>query len=89
MKTPPVPVATHSRSSAHPRGVRVRAPGPATTRPHLTIAELCDELGVARSTFYDWRAKGAAPRCIKLPNGEIRIRRTDLDQWLTTLEDVA
>jgi len=60
-----------------------------TERRHLTIAELCDELGVARSTFYDWRAKGAAPRSMKLPNGELRIRRTDLDTWLTTLEDNA
>ena len=25
-------------------------------RSHLTVAEVCAELGVARSTFYDWRA---------------------------------
>ena len=31
------------------------------SRSHLTVTELCDELGVARSTFYDWRAKGRAP----------------------------
>jgi predicted DNA-binding transcriptional regulator AlpA len=43
----------------------------------------------ARSTFYDWRAKGRAPRCIKLPNGEIRIRRTDFDTWLDSLEEAA
>lgn len=61
------------------------------TRPQerLTIADVCTELGVARSTFYDWRAKGKAPRCIKLPNGEIRIRRTELDRWLNSLEDAA
>lgn len=58
-------------------------------RRHLTVAELCHELGVARSTFYDWRAKGAAPRCLKLPNGEIRIRRSDLDAWLSSLDDGA
>ena len=45
------------------------------TRKHLTIADLCEELGIARSTFYDWRAKGRAPRCIKLPKGDLRIRR--------------
>jgi excisionase family DNA binding protein len=67
----------------------VRNPSPAITQRHLTIAELCAELGVARSTFYDWRAKGAAPRSMKLPNGEVRIRRADLDAWLTTLEDGA
>jgi len=67
----------------------VRNPSLAITQRHLTIAELCAELGVARSTFYDWRAKGAAPRSMKLPNGEVRIRRADLDAWLTTLEDGA
>lgn len=56
---------------------------------HLTIATLCEELAVSRSTFYEWRAKGRAPRCIKLPNGEIRIRRTDLDHWLDTCEEAA
>jgi excisionase family DNA binding protein len=59
-----------------------------TTRTHLTIADVCAELGVARSTFYDWRASHKAPRCMKLPNGEIRIRRVDLERWLKSLEDV-
>lgn len=58
-------------------------------RSHLTIADVCAELGVARSTFYDWRAAKKAPRCIKLPNGDIRIRRSDLESWLCTLEDTA
>jgi predicted DNA-binding transcriptional regulator AlpA len=48
----------------------------------LTLAELCAELKIQRSTFYDWRAKGRAPRCMKLPNGEIRVIRRDLDAWL-------
>ncbi|GAY12434.1 AlpA family transcriptional regulator [Pseudonocardia sp. N23] len=55
----------------------------------LTVADLCAELEISRSTFYDWRAKGRAPRCIKLPNGEIRIRRTDFENWLDSLEEVA
>jgi excisionase family DNA binding protein len=59
------------------------------SRGHLTIPQVCAELNVSRSTFYDWRAKGKAPRCIKLPNGEIRVRRTELDRWLKTLEEVA
>jgi predicted DNA-binding transcriptional regulator AlpA len=48
----------------------------------LTLAELCAELKIQRSTFYDWRAKGRAPRCMKLPNGEIRVMRRDLEAWL-------
>ena len=60
-----------------------------SNRTHLTLADVCHELGISRSTFYDWRAKHLAPRCIKLPNGEIRVRRADLDLWLTSLEDGA
>ena len=60
-----------------------------SSRLQLTIAQVCDELNVSRSTFYDWRAKGKAPRCIKLPNGEIRVRRTELDRWLRACEEAA
>jgi excisionase family DNA binding protein len=58
-------------------------------RPNLTVADLCTELGISRSTFYEWRAKGTAPRCLKLPNGEIRIRRAELERWLDTREEAA
>ncbi|WP_088285427.1 helix-turn-helix domain-containing protein [Kineosporia sp. A_224] len=57
-------------------------------RAHLTVSDLCEELGVARSTFYDWRAKGRAPKCIKLPNGDLRIRRDELDRWLSSCEEL-
>ena len=60
-----------------------------TTRTRLTIPEVCADLGISRSTFYDWRAKGRAPRCIKLPNGDIRINRAEYERWLTTLEEIA
>ena len=58
-----------------------------STRAHLTIVEFCQEVGIGRSTFYDWRAKRRAPRCIKLPNGELRIRRSEYDKWLDSLEE--
>ena len=61
----------------------------ARSRSMLTLAEVCEELNVSRSTFYDWRAKRRAPRCIKLPNGDLRIRRSDLDHWLDDREDAA
>lgn len=49
----------------------------------MVLAELGDEHGpLARSTFDDWRARGVAPRVIKLPNGQIRIDRDDLNAWL-------
>ena len=52
----------------------------------LTISELRAELKVSRSTFYDWRQKRRGPRCIRLPNGDLRVRRGDLDAWLATQE---
>jgi excisionase family DNA binding protein len=66
-----------------------RTPGTSTQRANqfLTIAQVCEELRVSRSTFYDWRAKGKAPHGLKLPNGEIRVRRNELDHWLATCEE--
>ena len=60
-----------------------------TTRTRLTIADVCADLDISRSTFYEWRAKGRGPRCIKLPNGDIRINRAEYERWLTTLEEAA
>jgi excisionase family DNA binding protein len=62
---------------------------PPAARARLTIQDVCAELGISRSTFYEWRAKGRAPRCIRLPNGEIRIRREALERWLDSLESAA
>jgi excisionase family DNA binding protein len=63
---------------------RTRQPG---TGPLLTLAEVCAELRISRSTFYEWRAKKKAPRCIPLPNGGLRVRRSDLDTWLDNRAD--
>lgn len=59
------------------------------TRAMLTVPEICEELGISSSTFYDWRLKRRAPRCIKLPNGALRVRRVDLELWLNEHEDAA
>ncbi len=59
------------------------------TTTHLSVRDICEELGVARSTFYDWRAARKAPPCIKLPNGDLRVRRADFERWLETLEQPA
>ncbi|WP_420709634.1 helix-turn-helix transcriptional regulator [Streptomyces sp. NRRL F-6491] len=68
-----------------------RSPISATRRSEekLTVDELCVELLISRSTFYDWRQKGRAPRCVKLPNGSLRVRRSDLENWLTDCEAAA
>jgi predicted DNA-binding transcriptional regulator AlpA len=58
-------------------------------RDKLTIAEVCADLGISRRTFYEWRAKGTAPRCISLPNGTLRVRRSEYRRWLTAREEAA
>lgn len=60
-----------------------------SSRARLTIAEVCDELSISKSTFYEWRTKGVAPKCTRLPNGGIRIHRDDLELWLNSLEEAA
>jgi predicted DNA-binding transcriptional regulator AlpA len=58
------------------------------SRDKLTVGEVCEDLQIAQSTFYEWRTKGTGPRCIKLPNGQLRVRRSDLEAWLDTREGV-
>jgi predicted DNA-binding transcriptional regulator AlpA len=67
----------------------VQPPGKPVQRDKLTVGEVCADLQIAQSTFYEWRTKGTGPRCIKLPNGQLRVRRTDLEAWLNAREDAA
>ena len=62
--------------------------GTSKTRGRLTVDDICEDLGISRR-LYQWRAKGTAPKCLKLPNGELRIGRADYDRWLGACEDAA
>ena len=55
----------------------------------MTVKEVITDLKVAESTFYRWRQLGKAPRSIKLPNGDVRIRRSEYERWLAEREDAA
>jgi len=53
----------------------------------LTLDQVLVELGgpdgpLPRSTWHDWQTKGTGPKVIKLPNGQIRVARDDLNVWL-------
>lgn len=59
-------------------------------RPQLLkLPEVLTELGMSRAAFYRMRARGKAPRLVKLPNGQLRIRRADLDAWLEDCQQTA
>ena len=70
-------------------GAALREAGPAPEPRMITVGQFCAELLISRSTFYDWRAKGRAPECTRLPNGELRILRVDYEQWLKDLRGAA
>ncbi|QUQ70432.1 helix-turn-helix transcriptional regulator [Kutzneria sp. CA-103260] len=56
----------------------------------MTVLEVLSALGgVSRYTFYRWRRTGVGPPCLKLPNGDLRIRRGDFADWLETLRSDA
>ena len=55
----------------------------------LKLPEVLNELGMSRAAFYRLRARGHAPKLFKLPNGQLRVRRSDLDAWLTDCEKAA
>lgn len=59
----------------------------ARREPHLKLADVLDELDMSRAAFYRMRARGQAPRYIRLPNGQLRFRRSDLDRWLNDHEE--
>ena len=55
----------------------------------LTYKDVLVELSVSRSTLDKWRSEGKAPEFVKLPNGEMRLRRSDFDAWVNQLQKVA
>jgi predicted DNA-binding transcriptional regulator AlpA len=87
----------NTRPPARPNRARSASTRPEPSRPEMTtgkrrnwtVAQFCAEWGISRSTFYDWRAKGRAPHCIKLPNGDLRIKHADYEAWLATCEENA
>jgi predicted DNA-binding transcriptional regulator AlpA len=55
----------------------------------MTLQEVFDELGISKSTWNDWKNKGRTPKFFKLPNGQVRVRRSDFEKWLESLEKVS
>nr|WP_202527800.1 helix-turn-helix domain-containing protein [Streptomyces sp. SID5770] len=55
----------------------------------LKLPEVLAELDMSRAAFYRMRARGHGPRLLKLPNGQLRVRRSDLDAWLSQCEEAA
>ncbi|MFB7643561.1 helix-turn-helix transcriptional regulator [Streptomyces sp. NPDC056084] len=55
----------------------------------LKLPEVLEEIQMSRTAFYRMRARGQAPRLRKLPNGQLRVSRNDLDAWWERCESSA
>ncbi|MET8271699.1 MULTISPECIES: helix-turn-helix domain-containing protein [unclassified Streptomyces] len=55
----------------------------------LKLPEVLEEIDMSRAAFYRMRARGQAPRLQKLPNGQLRVSRADLDAWWERCEQRA
>jgi predicted DNA-binding transcriptional regulator AlpA len=55
----------------------------------LKLPEVLEEIDMSRAAFYRMRARGQAPKLRKLPNGQLRISRADLDAWWESCEQAA
>ena len=47
----------------------------------LSLTDVCEELGIARSSLDAWRRDDRFPKFRKLPNGGLRLRRSELEDW--------
>lgn len=54
--------------------------------PKLKLADVLEEIDMSRSAYYRMTARGQGPKTMKLPNGQLRIRRSDLDAWWAAQE---
>jgi len=70
-----------------PKHVPIRLPRGSADDPLLSIPQVIAELGISRATFYRWRSLRKGPAGLRLPNGSIRIRRSDLDAFLAACEE--
>ena len=55
-------------------------------RTVLSIAELCEELGISKSFFYKLQAKGRGPATLKMGRRTL-ITREAADAWIARLQE--
>ncbi|MGP3980620.1 helix-turn-helix transcriptional regulator [Streptomyces sp. KR80] len=55
----------------------------------LKLREVLEEIDMSRAAFYRMHARGKAPKISKLPNGQLRVSRSDLDAWWADCEQSA
>ena len=51
----------------------------------ITLADVCDQLGVSRNTVNAWRRDGRFPQGKRLPNGLLRFKATEVAVFIDSL----
>ena len=71
-------------------GKRVHVALISVGEPLLRIDQVAALIGIAEKTLFNWRADGRGPIGYKLgPNGPVRYRRADIDEWLEQNREVS
>ena len=88
------PMLTYMKSYAEIGGGRTISTMPSnksnntadwTENKWFSVIQVCEFLGINRSTFYKWRALSLAPQVVRLPNGDLRVREDWLANFLSGL----
>lgn len=69
------------------RRIRQTKPDAVFTDRWLSISELCEKLGISRSTYYRKRAAGELPTGIDKWTSP-KWLESDVDQWMKSMKDV-
>ena len=88
------PMLAYMKSYAEIGGGRTISAMPATNKNNTadwtvnkwySVIQVCEFLGINRSTFYKWRALSLAPQVARFPNGDLRVREDWLANFLSGL----
>lgn len=53
----------------------------------VPLTEVLEKIGITRATWYRWRNRGYGPEVRRLPNGHLRVWRSELDTFLNDLDE--
>lgn len=69
------------------RKIRQNKPAAVFTDRWLSISEVCDKLGISRSTFYRKLAANELPACVRWGN-TAKFLESDVNQWMQSMKDI-
>lgn len=71
---------------AKPRKETEASPAPPINpRTLFRLSDLCESLGVSRSTIYRWMSEGEFPAPVHISERAVRWRSEDIEQWKNAL----